>query len=104
MDKSKFVIFMDNCRIHIAECNTGFKHYVEFFLNCPYSPFLNPIEEIFGFIKYHFRRLNTDEVDESMIYDNITKCIKLVSRDLIQKFIAHSMTFIPRGILKEPIY
>jgi hypothetical protein len=68
------------------------------------SPFLNPIEEIFGYIKHKFRIINRSEIYPERIFDNIDLVIKSVSREKIVKFVAHSISFAIKGLKKEPIF
>lgn len=49
---------MDNARSHKALGLKPFLDNLNVLYNAPYSPFLNPIEEMFGLWKYHYRKLN----------------------------------------------
>ena len=44
----KMIFFCDNCSVHkVMACKELFAK-VRFKYNTPYSPFLNPVEELFG--------------------------------------------------------
>jgi hypothetical protein len=45
---NKLIFFMDNASIHKANCLKNLFSCLQVLYNAPYSPFLNPIEEIFG--------------------------------------------------------
>jgi len=48
---------MDNARIHHAIALRDLKLNLNFFYNAPYSPMLNPIEELFGLWKHYIRKI-----------------------------------------------
>ena len=47
---------MDNAPIHKAICLKPLFEKINIFYGPPYSPFLNPIEEIFGVLKKKIRK------------------------------------------------
>lgn len=47
---------MDNCSIHKATVLDDLYECLHIFFLPPYSPFLNPIEEIFGTWKFFYRK------------------------------------------------
>lgn len=53
----KVIFFMDNARIHHAIALRDLKLNLNFFYNAPYSPMLNPIEELFGLWKHYIRKI-----------------------------------------------
>ena len=52
----KYCIVMDNAPIHHAKKLRTLFSYLKIFFLAPYSPFTNPIEEVFGLAKYYYRR------------------------------------------------
>lgn len=61
---SKFAIFMDNLRVHH---NHEIKEYcnandIPLIYNVPYTPELNPIEEIFSLVKNWYKRLKLNSI------------------------------------------
>ena len=50
-----YYFFLDNAKIHHANINKDIRDNFAFFFSAPYSPFLNPIEEVFSLIKNKFR-------------------------------------------------
>ena len=47
---------MDNAPIHKAICLKPLFEKINIFYGPPYSPFLNPIEEIFGVLKIKYKK------------------------------------------------
>ena len=60
---------MDNARSHKAEGLKPFLDNLNVLYNAPYSPFLNPIEEMFGLWKHYYHKLyfskNLNSADNS---------------------------------------
>jgi len=81
----KFVFFMDNASIHKKKKNTNFLECLNIQYNAPYSPFFNPIENVFGLVKYHFRYLQLKNVDEKM--NNIINAFRTVTVEKTRKII-----------------
>lgn len=48
---------MDNAGIHKAKKLKTFLSYLTVHYIAPYSLFNNPIEEVFGLVKFHYRKL-----------------------------------------------
>jgi hypothetical protein len=62
---NKYVWYMDNASIHKARCIEHILKRISPFYGTPYSPFLNPIEEVFGLWKHFMRqksKLNKKEI------------------------------------------
>ena len=73
---SRSIAIMDNCSIHhvdIIKAALQDAGIVVFFLT-PYSPDLNPIEELFSSIKYYLK--DYDEMMQSVPADDITTIIQ----------------------------
>ena len=49
---------MDNANIHKAKILKSLYQHINIFYNAPYSPFMNPIEEFFGYLKNKIRKIN----------------------------------------------
>jgi transposase len=88
----KYVFFIDNASIHKASCLKEFFSFIRPLYNAPYSPFLNPIEEVFGIWKHHFRLLNSQ--GDNDIIKNIQISAEKITAGKIQKFIRNSLEFL----------
>ena len=85
------VIIVDNlvvhkCPILMEIIRSQGVHYI--FLP-PYSPFFNPIEECFGFVKYACRHYN-EEYQDKPIHEAIHDAFQRVTVPMIQGFFKHA--------------
>ncbi|XP_074604096.1 uncharacterized protein LOC141857502 [Brevipalpus obovatus] len=98
------IIIMDNVRFHrnpeIVQKVESKGHQV-FFLP-PYSPFLNPIEEVFSKWKGIVRQANCKNEDE--LYHEVKEASKKISSDNCIAYFQHMKSFIPICLRKEPVY
>lgn len=86
-----YVFFVDNSKIHSAKVLHDLNSYLHVCFNAPYSPQLNPIEEVFGLWKSLFRKLRT--FDEEDVVRNITiSCQKIKTRHIVG-FVKHSIEY-----------
>ena len=46
----------DNAKIHHAKKLKTLRSYLKVFFLAPYSPFLNPIEEVFALVKFNYKK------------------------------------------------
>ena len=67
----------------------------------PYSPFLNPIEEVFSKWKCLVRAANC--MNEDDLYNKIHTASELITASDVQGYFRHMQSFIPRCIRKENI-
>ena len=65
---------MDNAKIHHAKLLYNLFSKLNIFFSAPYSPFLNPIEEVFGLLK-HYLRISYKPIRYDLI-KNIHKCLR----------------------------
>lgn len=100
-DLANHIFFMDNCSIHTANALRLFSKYLNIQFNAPYTPFLNPIEEIFSVWKYEIRKLNVDRL--SNITKNIVKAAKFIARRHFRSAFYHSYTYYEKCIQLQPI-
>jgi transposase len=92
--------FMDNAAIHKSKITKNFLESLNIIYNAPYSPDLNPIENLFGRVKKEFRRLNL--TNENNILLNIFKSFKSVSNMYLYSYVVQSMKFYDKAIKLEP--
>ena len=53
----RYCIVCDNAQIHHAKKLKTLRSYLKIFFLAPYSPFLNPIEETFGLMKFIIEKI-----------------------------------------------
>ena len=56
-----YVFYMDNASIHKAKKLKGLYSKINVLFAPPYSPFLNPIEEVFCWVKHYVRKLKFND-------------------------------------------
>jgi transposase len=75
----QIVILMDNASIHkspiVRHVARNFK--VTFLLNAQYSPFLNPVEQLFGYLKRQMRKYTT-----RAMRDQVSSRLQKIMNDL----------------------
>ena len=95
---------MDNARIHHARATTAFlqeKNINHIFLP-PYSPELNPIENVFGVLKARYRRRGVVH-SEGQMKRRIKNIIDEMNEDLdVQTFYDHMRRFVERAMNRQP--
>ena len=90
-NRSKYVLFMDNARIHRAKILQPFFQHMNVLYNVPYSPFLNPIEELFWNWKHIFReKFNQNTTN---IIQRILTAAQEIDYSSLDMFYIHSLTF-----------
>jgi len=84
------VLVMDNLRTHhIAVAKEMLKNAgIELIFLPPYSPDLNPIEEVWSLVKRVFRKLEAKNISEYI--DALRQAIKAVTSDKLQGFFRHA--------------
>ncbi len=88
---------MDNTPIHHSDVIKQLGKFVPLFYSCAYSPFLNPIEELFSLIKRNFKKSKVNQ-ENFNILELIFSAVKKVERKYLEKFAAHAYSFIEAGI------
>ena len=87
----RYCIVWDNARIHHSKKLKTLRSYLKIFFLPPYSPFLNPIEETFGLIKFHYRKnILKNNLNLSK---NIVDSVKLLEERHFHAFYYHSLCF-----------
>ena len=95
------MLVLDNARFHHAKKLKNFFKFFHIHYLAPYSPFNNPIEEVFGNAKYHYRRMileNSHNLDK-----NILKAFSQIKQRNFYAFYAHSISFWSKCYNSEPI-
>lgn len=97
-------IIMDNCSIHkstevrdIIESRGHFLHFIP-----PYSPFLNPIEEVFS--QWKANCLHGEIENEAVLFDRIFSGFNSITQENCRNYFAHMRTYIQRSLSREPIF
>jgi len=100
------VLIMDNCKIHHAEVVEGMlqmikrSNGIDIVFLPPYSPFLNPIEYAFNYLKGHIAE--SDFRNRGELLDRIQMAIPTVTGDMAKSFIQESSSYFPQVLLKIP--
>lgn len=87
-----YVFFCDNAKIHVAKVFSELRNYLHFCYNAAYSPFLNPIEELFALWKHNFRSINT-KGEKEVVIQNIIKASQNITKRQCIGFVKHSISF-----------
>jgi transposase len=64
LDQENFVIVMDNCATHKSRFYKKLKDFIPMIFLPKYSPFLNPIETYFGYLKREMKKENFRDEEE----------------------------------------
>ena len=85
---------MDNAVIHKAKSINDVLAHINAWYNSPYSPFLNPLEEIWGMWKGMVRQ--KIRKSETLLCDEIINRSNSVTKGHIKAFFRHSIEFYPK--------
>ncbi len=96
-----YVFVMDNSPIHKHSDHMQFREFLQIIYLPPYSPFLNPIEEVFSQWKRIFREKPSRGLRE--LLNSIHSSFKEIKYSLIPKVYSHSLSFYPRCLKCLPI-
>jgi len=99
-DRSKYVFYMDNAPIHHARSLKPFLKHFNVIYGAPYSPFLNPIEEIFSSWKHIFRRNYAQDMN---ILPRILESATKISEASVTGYFNHSVSFLKDCLDMKPI-
>ena len=103
--------FFDNCRSHLNATGLFQSHHTKRLP--PYSSFLNPIEEMFSFLKtripsklaahsdFHLQLNSSAKIE--WLRNEIKQCLVHIDETKCKTWIKHSKTFYPKCILEENI-
>ena len=98
---AKTVFVFDNARIHHAKLLKPLLSKLTILYNALYSPFLNPIEEVFGIWKHYYRKnYCTGSID---VIKNIALAAKKVSKEKVGNFISHITKFFKSSLEEKDI-
>ena len=99
------VVVMDNVQFHKDKNKTAENllaaHGHTIFYLPPYSPFLNPIENVFSQWKHYVKQSNSK--DEQQLRQNIDKAHEKITSDQCKSYIRHMTTYLDRCIRREHI-
>ena len=87
----KYVFFLDNSTTHHAKDLKILRNYLHICFNAPYTPQLNPIEELFSLWKFHYRPLKI--ANEQDVINNINVASKKINKNDIIGFVKHSVKY-----------
>ena len=103
VQRGEVCLVMDNARIHHAEQSREFleENHVRHVFLPPYSPDLNPIENVFGVLKARYRRLGVVQTNEQM-KRRMVDVIAVLNLDMdVQPFYDHMRGFVARALNHE---
>lgn len=101
INRSKYYFIMDNARVHTAREFQPFGININILFNASYCPFLNPIEEMFGLWKHHFRRINFSN-DKSASH-NVCFSAEKIKNEKLLKYYLHSIKYVLISLLQRSI-
>ncbi len=96
-----YVFVMDNSPFHKYSDHLQFREFLPIIYLPPYSPFLNPIEEVFGQWKRIFREKPCKGLKEML--NSIHSSFKEINYSLIPKVYSRSLSFYPKCLKCLPI-
>ncbi len=96
-----YVFVMDNSPIHKHSDHMQFRESLQIIYLPPYSPFLNPIEELFSQWKRIFREKSCKGLKE--VLNSIHSSFKEINYSLIPKVYSHSLSFYSKCLKRLPI-
>lgn len=101
--KQNMIVIMDNVKFHkVEKVRTLFSqngHRLEFLP--PYSPFLNPIENMFSQLKSKIKELSPKNEDE--LYKSVEEGSLLISSNNCRNYFRNMRSYLPRCMDREPI-
>ena len=96
-----YVFVLDNSGPHRHADYSQFREFLQMVYLPPYSPFLNPIEQVFGEWKRSFRGKPFRGLSDVM--NSVHETFKRLDRSLLPKVYAHSLSFYPKCLKGLPI-
>jgi len=99
--RNDFFLFLDNASSHKAGAIKNLLKQFNLCYSAPYSPFLNPIEEMFSTWKHYFRKLMHDSNDTCV--NNICISSKHITSKKLMDYYIHSLEYLKKSLLKEDI-
>jgi len=93
-------VVMDNVRFHHSQLVwNSFRNTVQAAFLPPYSPQLNPIEEVFTVVKRQYKKLHVKTKEEARIA--IQYILQLMSTENFTQFYKHAEDYVSMGIRRE---
>ena len=99
--RSNYIFFMDNARTHKAKAIKDLLSEIIVCYSAPYSPFLNPIEEVFSTWKHYYRKLIYEK--EASVVSCICESAKAITPHKLKKCWVHSLEYTLRSLREEKI-
>ena len=96
-----YVWYMDNAQIHKASCIASILESINVYYASPYSPFLNPIEEVFGLWKHYIRERAKNNRNE-LLKDTMSSLCKIHNK-VIPHYVRYHLDFLVKSLNKEKI-
>lgn len=87
----RWIIVMDNVNFHHSQDLTGDPNFSIHFLP-PYSPFLNPCEEVFSYLKSHVRRDTAPRGTDDLIR-RMRDAAKGIPNNILSNYYSHCESF-----------
>ncbi len=98
----KYIFLMDNASIHHAKNYETIKNKFTILSNAPYSPMINPIEEMFSKWKHTFRQ-KTHRNDEALVAEIVKSSTSITKKDC-EGYYLHMFKFLEKSYKYEDIY
>ncbi|XP_074596342.1 uncharacterized protein LOC141851497 [Brevipalpus obovatus] len=96
-------LVMDNVRFHhsvdVVELVESRGHVLKFLP--PYSPFLNPIENMFNQLKFYIKRLKPDTADK--VYEAVEHASQCITAEDCANYYDNMLEYLPACMQKIPI-
>lgn len=95
----EYVLFMDNASSHRAINLLPLVDSFHKHMNAGYSPFLNPIEEVFGLWKHYYRKLNLE--GKKSVEELVCLSAKNLTTEKVASYFLHAIKYTHQCLLKE---
>ena len=99
--RNNYIFYMDNARTHKAKAIQDLLSQIITCYSAPYSPFLNPIEEVFGTWKHFYRKLI--HASNDTVPTCICKSAQVITSHKLQKYWENSLKYVLKSLRKEEI-
>ena len=99
--RSNYVFFMDNFRTHKAKAVQDILSEITVCYSAPYSPFLNPIEEMFSTWKHSYRKII--HAGDDHVVTCITRSVLDITSSKLEKYWRNSLKYVLASLKQEEI-
>jgi hypothetical protein len=89
-NRHKYLFYFDNAPIHHARLLRPFYNHINVLFSPAYSPYLNPIEEYFSRVKFHFRTISLYEHD---LLRAVIQSLCKVNETVIKHLYIHTFSY-----------